>query len=136
MRMGRAKRFDSARPVLRNGPEAMREGCTMPQDLPPPPDIPEGLEHLLPQFIAEMGKDAAQLADLAAAPLADLGEHAHAMRGKAGLFGESRLYEILTVVEQLALAGDGSRMADLIAQVIERSNQLALYGPIAAAEPS
>ena len=108
----------------------------MSRDLPPPPDIPEGLEHLLPQFIAEMGKDAAQLADLAAAPLADLGEHAHAMRGKAGLFGESRLYDLLTVVEQLALAGDGSRMADLIAQVIERSNQLALYGPIAGAEPS
>ena len=105
-------------------------------DLPPPPDIPEGLEHLLPQFIAEMGKDAAQLSELATAPLADLGEHAHAMRGKAGLFGESRLYDLLTVVEQLAMAGGGSRMADLIAQVIERSNQLALYGPVAGAEPS
>lgn len=108
----------------------------MSENLPPPPDIPEGLEHLLHQFIAEMGKDAARLAELAAAPLDELGDHAHAMRGKAGLFGESRLYDLLTVVEHLALAGDASRMADLIAQVIERSNQLALYGPVAGAEPS
>lgn len=106
----------------------------MPQDLPPPPDIPDGLEHLLPQFIAEMAKDAALLAALADAPLADLGEHAHAMRGKAGLFGETRLYDLLTVMEQLALEGDSGRMAELITLVIERSNQLALYGQRAGLE--
>lgn len=105
----------------------------MPAPLPPPPNIPEGLEHLLPQFVAEMVKDAAILEALAGAPLDQVGEHAHAMRGKAGLFGEERLYVLLTRVETLALDGCAEGMADLCAQVIERANQLAVYGQLPAA---
>lgn len=108
----------------------------MSHDLPPPPEIPEGLEHLLPQFVAEMTADAVRLAALIGASLEELAEHAHAMRGKAGLFGENRLYDLLTVVEKLALAGDSSRMAELSAQVIERSNQLALYERIVGPKPT
>lgn len=104
----------------------------MPEQLPPPPDIPEGLEHLLPLFVAEMAKDAALLQGLADAPLTDLADHAHAMRGKAGLFGEQRLYLLLTRIEELALAGTVAEMAALVAQVVERSAQLAVYGRIPA----
>lgn len=100
----------------------------MPQRLPPPPDIPEGLEHLLPLFVAEMAKDAARLQNLAAAPPAELADHAHAMRGKAGMFGERRLYDLLTRIEEMALAGNGVSMDALVAQVVERSSQLAVYG--------
>lgn len=100
----------------------------MPQPPPPPPDIPEGLEHLLPLFVAEMAKDTATLQNLAAAPPAELADHAHAMRGKAGLFGEHRLYDLLTRIEQMALAGNAAPMDALVAQVVERSSQLAVYG--------
>ena len=104
--------------------------------LPPPPDIPEGLEHLLPMFVAEMAKDAARLSILAGAlpadggmdALAELADHAHAMRGKAGMFGEGLLYDLLTDVEASAQANEVSALSPLIARVVERSGQLALYG--------
>lgn len=104
--------------------------------LPPPPDIPEGLEHLLPMFVAEMAKDAARLSELSGAlpadghldALAELAEHAHAMRGKAGMFGEGLLYDLLTEVEALAEARDAAALPPLVAQVVERSGQLAVYG--------
>lgn len=102
--------------------------------LPLPPDIPEGLEHLLPMFIAEMAKDAARLVALAlpagarGEALAELAEHAHAMRGKAGMFGEGRLYDLLTEVEASALAGDLSALSPLLTHVVERSAQLERYG--------
>lgn len=104
--------------------------------LSPPPDIPEGLEHLLPMFIAEMVKDAARLVTLAGAlpagagvdSLAELADHAHAMRGKAGMFGEGALYELLTDVEASALAGETAPLPLLVERVVERSGQLELYG--------
>lgn len=104
--------------------------------LPPPPDIPEGLEHLLPMFIAEMLKDAACLAHLHGAlpvgagceALAELADHAHAMRGKAAMFGEAVLYELLTEVEASALAGEAGGLAPLVERVVERSGQLEVYG--------
>lgn len=98
---------------------------------PLPPEIPEGLEHLLTLFVDEMRKDSARLAELAAAlsdDLTDLAEHAHAMRGKAGLFGEHCLYALLTHVEQSALAGDAAPLPDLVTRVVERSGQLEVYG--------
>lgn len=106
----------------------------MPEAPPPPPDIPEGLEHLLPQFVAEMAKDAAILTGLAGAPLDALAEHAHAMRGKAAMFGEGILYGLLSRMEELALAGQPQRLPALSAQVVERANQLAVYGVLAAAD--
>lgn len=102
--------------------------------LPLPPDIPEGLEHLLPMFIAEMAKDAARLVALAralpagAGALTELAEHAHAMRGKAGMFGEGRLYDLLTEVEASALAGEAGAVLPLVERVVERSGQLEGYG--------
>lgn len=108
---------------------------------PLPPDIPEGLEHLLPLFVAEMVKDAARLAELMrllprpadVSALADLAEHSHAMRGKAGLFGENQLYTVLTKVERLALAGNADALPPLIARVSERSAQLETLGRDATA---
>lgn len=109
---------------------------------PPPPDIPEGLEHLLPMFIAEMTKDAARLATLAGAltaaggeALAELADHAHAMRGKAGLFGEGLLYELLTTLEADALAAETDGLPALVARVVERSIQLEVYGREVSAGP-
>ncbi|MGE5515910.1 MAG: Hpt domain-containing protein [Bacteroidota bacterium] len=101
--------------------------------LPPPPDIPEGLEHLLQPFVAEMVKDTAGLTELlgrlsTVAVLDDLAEHAHAMRGKAGLFGENRLYDLLTHIEQQALAGNAAPLSDLVRRVVERTGQLEVYG--------
>jgi HPt (histidine-containing phosphotransfer) domain-containing protein len=100
---------------------------------PPPPDIPEGLEHMLPLFVSEMAKDAARLAELAgslsaAGMMEELADHAHAMRGKAGLFGETRLYDLLTRVEQSALAGEDAPLPALVERVVERSDQLGVYG--------
>lgn len=103
--------------------------------LPPPPEIPEGLEHMLPLFIAEMTRDATRLTELAGAPLDDLAEHAHAMRGKAGLFGEACLYDLLTQMERHAMAGNALPLPDLLARVVERTGQLEVYGrEIAAAQ--
>ena len=100
---------------------------------PPPPEIPEGLEHLLALFVAEMVKDAVRLVELVGTlpddgPLEDMAEHAHAMRGKAGLFGEHCLYALLTRVERSALAGDAAPLPDLVTRVVERSGQLEVYG--------
>lgn len=105
----------------------------MPED-PSPPDMPAGLEHMLPRFVAEMIKDAERLIELADAPLADLADHAHAMRGKAGMFGEARLYSLLTEIEYVALAGSRDPLPALSAQVVERAGQLAVYGRAVAAE--
>ena len=104
--------------------------------LPPPPDIPEGLEHLLPMFIAEMAKDAARLITLVGAlpvaggmdALVELADHAHAMRGKAGMFGEGLLYDLLTEIEASAQVNDVGALSPLVARVVERSGQLAVYG--------
>lgn len=79
---------------------------------------------MLPLFIAEMEKDAATLQALAAAPLADLAEHAHAMRGKCAMFGEDILFGLLTRLEQDCLAGTRETIAPLIALVAERALQL------------
>lgn len=106
--------------------------------VPPPPDIPEGLEHLLALFIAEMAKDCAVLTALAApssaAAAQEVADHAHAMRGKAGMFGENPLYELLTEIEGVALAGNGASLTGLIARVVERVAQLEVYGRDMAAE--
>lgn len=106
--------------------------------MPPPPDIPEGLEHLLALFIAEMATDCATLTalvtDFSADAAPDVAEHAHAMRGKAGLFGENLLYELLTEIENAALAGNGALLPGLVARVVERVAQLEVYGREMAAE--
>lgn len=105
---------------------------------PPPPDIPEELVHLLALFIDEMSKDSAVLAALVAAFSArsapDVAEHAHAMRGKAGMFGETVLYQLLTEMEAAAQAGNGAPLPNLMARVVERVAQLEVYGREMAAE--
>jgi signal transduction histidine kinase/DNA-binding response OmpR family regulator len=100
-----------------------------------PPDIPQGLEHLLPQFIAEMEKDVVRLGDLAGGELAELAEFAHAMRGKAAMFGEQPLFELLTRIEELALRNRNDELPTLITQVVERVGQLQVYGSIAVQGP-
>lgn len=98
-----------------------------PSVLPPRPAIPEGLEHMLPQFIAEMEKDAVTLQTLAEAPLADVAEHAHAMRGKCAMFGEDILFGLLTRLEEGCMAGKGDGNAVLGALIVERVLQLRIY---------
>jgi HPt (histidine-containing phosphotransfer) domain-containing protein len=102
----------------------------------PLPDIPEGLEHLLPLFVAEMDKDAGQLCGLAAGDLEQLADFAHGMRGKAAMFGEQVLYGLLTRIEDAAMRGQVDGMSTLIAQVVERVGQLQVYGTIAVQGPT
>lgn len=109
-----------------------------------PPDIPEGLEHLLPAFVAEMVKDTARLTALARAvsapdqvlALVELADHAHAMRGKAGLFGENCLYGLLTDMEKQAQAENIAALAPLLELVVERTGQLEVYGRESFAGPA
>ncbi|CAA7620307.1 Hpt domain-containing protein [Magnetospirillum sp. UT-4] len=94
----------------------------------PPPDIPPGLEGLLPAFAAEVDGDCRALVRLAAdgdAPV--LAEHAHAMRGKCAMFGETILHDLLTAVELGAGAFSAEEMAALLTRIIERSDQLRKY---------
>lgn len=93
----------------------------------PPFAAPPGLESLLPRFIAEMEADAVRLADLAGNP-ADLAVHAHAMRGKAGMFGEEVLYRLLTEIEAGCRNPQNEQMKNLISRVVERVSQLCVYG--------
>ncbi|MCR6630725.1 MAG: ATP-binding protein [Magnetospirillum sp.] len=124
------------RPALIAALAALLPGDASMASLPPPPDIPEGLEHMLPLFVAEMEKDAARLRELAEGDVAILAEHAHAMRGKAAMFGETTLFTLLSRIEELAVAGDRQPLPALVMQVLERSSQLGVYGRISTAEPS
>lgn len=89
--------------------------------------IPEGLEHLSGAFIAEMDKDCRILLELKRGECGLLAEHAHAMRGKAAMFGEEILSDLLKLIEESAVAGQ-SVDARLLDRVVERCGQLALYG--------
>lgn len=97
--------------------------------LPPPPDMPEGLEHMLPRFAAEMAADTAVLQRLVAAGDAELADHLHAMRGKCAMFGESRMLDVLTRLERIQRGDEpgGEVFFILVEQVIERACQLELY---------
>lgn len=94
----------------------------------PLPNIPEGLEHMLPLFVAEMDKDAVVLAALDNGPADALAEHVHAMRGKCAMFGEDILFDLLTRLEDDTKAGRSDRRATLLADVVERTRQLSVYG--------
>ncbi len=88
-------------------------------------NIPPGLEHLLPAFIQEMVKDQQRLRDLA--DLHDrtaLTEHAHAMCGKCGMFGEEVLHDLLQRLEALAPSGGQSGITALVVKVVERIGRL------------
>lgn len=95
--------------------------------LPPPPAIPAGLEELLPQFVAEMARDCTQLQVLAAGERALLAEHAHAMRGKCGMFGEELLFDLLSRLEEGAAHLDGEGVSTLVAHIVARTMQLREY---------
>ncbi|WP_231849004.1 EAL domain-containing protein [Paramagnetospirillum magneticum] len=88
-------------------------------------NIPTGLEHLLPTFMAEMLKDQQTLRSLAEGrDRAALADHAHAMRGKCGMFGEEVLYSLLGDLESLAPLGDRGEITRLVAKVVERVGRL------------
>ncbi|EME69566.1 signal transduction protein [Paramagnetospirillum caucaseum] len=88
-------------------------------------NIPAGLEHLLPAFMAEMLKDQQMLRALAEGrDRGALADHAHAMRGKCGMFGEEVLYTLLGDLEALAPLGDGGEITRLVAKVVERVGRL------------
>ncbi len=88
-------------------------------------NIPAGLEHLLPAFMAEMAKDQQVLRTLAEGlDRTTLADHAHAMRGKCGMFGEEVLYSLLGELEALAPLGDNGEITRLVAKVVERVGRL------------
>jgi len=88
-------------------------------------NIPAGLEHLLPAFMAEMTRDQQVLRDLAEGyDRTALTDHAHAMRGKCGMFGEEVLYSLLGELEALAPLGDNGEITRLVAKVVERVGRL------------
>ncbi len=88
-------------------------------------NIPAGLEHLLPTFMAEMTRDQQVLRDLAEGhDRTALTDHAHAMRGKCGMFGEEVLYSLLGELESLAPLGDNGEITRLVAKVVERVGRL------------
>ena len=88
-------------------------------------NIPPGLEHLLPAFMVEMAKDQQVLRTLAEGlDRPRLADHAHAMRGKCGMFGEEVLYSLLGELEALAPLGDNGEITRLVAKVVERVGRL------------
>lgn len=100
----------------------------LPDDvLPPPPLPPAGLEELMPAFLAEMDKDAALLQEMQAGDRLALAEHVHAMRGKCGMFGENRLFELLTSLENDAVAATQQEISAHVSDAVERVRQLRQY---------
>ena len=89
------------------------------------PNVPPGLEGLLPAFIDEMIKDQARLRTLAAVADRDaLVEFAHAMRGKCAMFGEQVLADLLGRLEDLGNGGSEGEITILVAKVVERIGRL------------
>jgi len=95
--------------------------------MPDPPAIPPGLESLLPQFVAEMEKDLALLQALAGGGAEALAEHVHAMRGKCAMFGEERLFALLTAFESRLVTAGGGENAEFLGAIVARVRQLGLY---------
>lgn len=93
----------------------------------PRPNMPAGLEGLLPQFVAEMKKDHARLLTLVDGDLALLAEHVHAMRGKCAMFGEDILYEPLSALEIAAQAGLREDWADSLKRIGQRVADLQTF---------
>jgi diguanylate cyclase (GGDEF)-like protein/PAS domain S-box-containing protein len=88
-------------------------------------NIPAGLEHLLPSFMTEMVRDQQVLRSLAdGMDRVELADHAHAMRGKCGMFGEEVLYGLLGELEAMAPNGDTGEITRLVAKVVERVGRL------------
>jgi phosphoglycolate phosphatase len=79
------------------------------------------LRALLPRFHREMAEDRLALAARhAAGDLAALARHAHAMRGKAMMFGALALAEPLERLESLAGRGGGADLAPLLDEIAGR----------------
>lgn len=95
---------------------------------PPPPVPPEGLEHLMALFVAEMDRDAARLDQIKGGDRTELAEFAHAIRGKAAMFGEDILFALLTLLETQAKVAEDGEIGETVARVIERVGQLRVYG--------
>lgn len=90
-------------------------------------DIPPGLESLLPRFLAEMAKDTRRLCELAGGDAGELAEHAHAMRGKCAMFGESVAADLLAAVEGQAGLAERHILDALISNVVDRMAHLGVY---------
>jgi signal transduction histidine kinase/CheY-like chemotaxis protein len=103
-------------------------GGGRPSASPPPPEVPEGLEHLMPTFLAEMRRDAEDLRALVdKGDRAALAEYAHAVRGKCAMFGELALFGILSRLEEGAEDAGREELDGLVNQVVERVGQLGVY---------
>lgn len=95
--------------------------------LPPPPQPPAGLEALMPAFLAEMDRDSSVLQELCHGDRAAFVDHVHAMRGKCGMFGENRLYDLLSQLELDAPAASQQKIDDQVSEAVERVMQLRQY---------
>ncbi|MGE5503983.1 MAG: ATP-binding protein [Actinomycetota bacterium] len=136
-RMAHDAGFDDflAKPIARQAlltalGAAMSGSALRPAAPPPPPNIPAGLEHLMPAFLAEMAKDAERLQVLAGSDdRAGLAEFAHAVRGKCAMFGEDTLFALYSRLEDDGAAMAREEIDTLVEHVVERVRQLAVYEP-------
>ena len=116
-----------AKPI---GPDALVASLSalLPDNpLPPPPQPPAGLEVLMPAFLAEMDKDSLALQELRRGDRVAFVEHVHAMRGKCGMFGENRLYDLLSQLELDAPVAPQQKIDDQVSEAVERVMQLRQY---------
>jgi len=116
-----------AKPI---GPDALVASLSalLPDNpLPPPPQPPAGLEALMPAFLAEMDKDSTLLQELRLGDRGAFVEHVHAMRGKCGMFGENRLYDLLSQLELDALVASQQKIDVQVSEAVERVMQLRQY---------
>lgn len=112
------------------GPDALVSSLSalLPDNpLPPPPQPPAGLEALMPAFLAEMDKDSSALQELRLGDRGAFVEHVHAMRGKCGMFGENRLYDLLSQLELDAPAATQQKIDEQVSEAVERVMQLRQY---------
>lgn len=104
-------------------------GAPPPSTAPAGFHIPAGLEHLLPNFLAEMAKDQPALQHLAGGgDLPALAEYAHGVRGKCGMFGEERLFGLLSRLEAAAARADRREVDEIMTGVVDRMRQIAMHG--------
>ena len=87
-------------------------------------DIPPGLEPLLPRFIAEMISDGDTVKSLAAGDRLALAEFVHGMRGKCAMFGEGRLFALLSELEGLAPVAAAAEIDAIVGRVLARVGEL------------
>ncbi|MAE74083.1 MAG: hypothetical protein CL675_08295 [Bdellovibrionaceae bacterium] len=81
--------------------------------------IEEELKDIIPFFVTETQKDFVELQGLVdTSNLAGVSELAHRLKGECGGYGFDKLSELALEVEKAAKAGDGSKLSELVDQMV------------------